>query len=178
MSLVLRAQVAAAAHDIVPSWPLDSFIAVNPLAGAESQPFGLATDRGVALVRPTRDYVTDFHKGRIPVEALERALVARVPALAHTVSVGGTELPAFAIAALDMTEHPDSAGTPVAPDDMGLDSYLATWVAAYLNPDAAWAMPHREHGFYRAWRRLAVADPALARTVRRRIAEEIGRAHV
>jgi len=170
MSLVLRAQVAAASHDIVPSWPLDSFIAVNPLAGAESQPFDFAADRGVALARPTADYVTDFHQGRIPVEALEQALVARVPALAQTVSVGRTELPACTIAALDMIKHPDATAAPEAADDIRLDSYLSTWVAAYLNPDPLWAMPHREHGFYGAWRRLGVVDPALSRFVRRRIA--------
>lgn len=168
MSLVLRAHVATAAHDIVPSWPLDSFIAVNPLASGESRAFGSGTP-GVAFARTTTDYVTDFHRGRITVEALERTLVARVPALAQLVRVGGRKLPAAMIAAVDMVEHNDAtAGTPAA-DDTTLDQYLSTWIAAYLSPDPRWAMPHREKGFYGAWRRLAAVDPALPRSVRRRI---------
>ena len=169
MSLVLRAQVAAAAHDIVPAWPLDSFIAVNPLAGAEGRAFGSGADPDVLIARSTADSVTDFHRGRIPVEALERALVARFPALAQTVPVGGTALPASTIVALDMIEHPVVATGPEPVEDTELDRSLSTWIAAYLNPDALWAMPHREMGFYVAWRRLAVADPSLPRPSRRRI---------
>jgi uncharacterized protein YbcC (UPF0753/DUF2309 family) len=170
MSLVLRAQVAAAAHDIVPSWPLDSFIAVNPLAGSESRPFGSLVDPGVSITRQSVDYLTDFHRGRIPIEALERALVERVPALGQTVSVGSTSLSASRIAALDLIEHPDAATSTVHPDDSPLDRHLSAWIAAYLNPEALWSMPHREEGFYGAWRRLAAVDPSLPRPLRRRIA--------
>lgn len=170
MSLVLRAQIAAAAHDIVPSWPLDSFIAVNPLAGSEGRPFGSELDPDVAITRPTTEYVTDFHRGRIPSESVELALLERVPALAQTVSVGGTALPASRIALLDMIEHPDAATSAEHPDDTTLDRSLSGWIAAYLNPDAVWAMPHREEGFYTAWRRLAAVDPSLPRPLRRRIA--------
>lgn len=174
MSLVLRAQVAAAAHDIVPAWPLDSFIAVNPLAGAESRPFGSGIHPDVAITRLPSDYVTDFHRGRIPVESVERALVERAPSLAQTVRVGATALPAFMIAALDMIEYPESSAalaptTPTA-DDSALDRSLSSWIAAYLNPEPLWDMPHRENGFYAAWRRLAAVDPALPRPLRRRIA--------
>jgi len=169
MSLVLRAQVAAAAHDIVPSWPLDSFIAVNPLAGTENQPFGSGAAAGVAFARPNLDCVTDFHRGRITVEALERALVARVPALAQTVPVGGTGIPAATIAALDMIEHPNAEHGRAPDRGTSLDGYLSIWIAAYVSPDPLWAMPHRGEGFYGAWRRLALVDPVLPRAVRRRI---------
>ncbi|RFA23237.1 DUF2309 domain-containing protein [Subtercola boreus] len=171
MSLILRAHVAAAAHDIVPSWPLDSFIAVNPLAGAESRPFGSGADPDVAITRSTADFVTDFHRGRIPVEALERALVARIPTLAQTVPLGEKTLPAATIAALDMIEWPDSEAGTVPAEDTALDRSLCIWIAAYLNPDPLWAMPHRDQGFYAAWRRLAAGDLALPRPSRRRIAD-------
>ncbi len=170
MSLVLRAQVSAAAHDIVPSWPLDSFIAVNPLAAAEHAPFGPGDAHGVAFTRPTADYLTDFHRGRITIEALERALVTRVPALAQTVTVGATPISAATIVALDMIEHPDAQAGPAAAADATVDQYLSTWIAAYVSPDPLWAMPHREKGFFAAWRRLAAVDPALPRALRRRIA--------
>lgn len=168
MSLVLRAHVAAAAHHIVPSWPLDSFIAVNPLAGMEAQPFGSGAP-GVAYARTPVAYLTDLHRGRITVEALERSLVARVPALAQLVRVGGRDLPAATIAAIDMIEHTDATARAATADDTALDQYLSTWIGAYLSPDPLWAMPHRDKGFYGAWRRLAVVDPALPRPVRRRI---------
>lgn len=170
MTLVARAHVAAAARDIVPSWPLDSFIAVNPLAGAEGRKFGSDADLGIALTRQPGEYVEDVHRGRIPLEALERALIGRIPALAQTVVVGGRSIPATTIAALDMIEHPDDAVRPAPAGDDPLDQYLSTWLAAYLSPDPLWAMPHREEGFYGAWRGLAAADSALPRSVRRRIA--------
>lgn len=170
MSLVLRAQVAAAAQDIVPAWPLDSFIAVNPFAGGEGRAFGSGGDPHVLVARSTADFITDFHRGRIPIEALQRTLVTRFPVLGHTMRVGGTSLQASSIAALDMIEHPVVAPAAAPAEDTALDNSLSTWIAAYLNPDGLWAMPHRENGFYAAWRRLAVVDPATPRPVRRRIA--------
>ena len=169
MSLVLRAQVAAAAQGIVPSWPLDSFIAVNPFAAAESLPFGSDADHGVAFARPTTDYIADFQRGRITIAALERALIARVPALTQTVPVSGTAVPAATIAALDMIEPPPAADTATPTDDIPLDRYVATWLTAYLSPDSLWPIPRREEGFYSAWQRLAAVDLALTRAVRRRI---------
>lgn len=51
-----------------------------------------------------------------------------------------------------------------------LNFHMAKWCKLYLDTgQATWAMPGREQGFYRAWRQLVIVDPALSRSVRRRL---------
>ncbi|MBB5643411.1 DUF2309 domain-containing protein [Cryobacterium roopkundense] len=171
MNLILRAQVARAAQDIVPSWPVESFIAVNPLAGHETRPFETAVTPGVVLARSRDAYLADAACGRIVTADLEAALIERVPELAGQLTLGGKSVSAMSVAILDMKNaqwHSPAATAPSAP---WLDEYLATWVSSYLNPDPLWAMPHKQHGFYQAWRTLARRDPALPRAARRTLAE-------
>ena len=170
MSLILRAQVAAAGHDIVPAWPLDSFIAVNPLADRESRPFESETTAGAETTRPASAYLADFQRGRITLDDIEAALLERIPQLTdRRLRIGTAAVSAVRVAELDMRLV---AGEP-APEPGALaqltwlDEYLAVWVAGYLCPDPAWPMPHHADGFYRAWRTLARLDPSLPRKVRR-----------
>ena len=171
MSLMLRAHVAAAAQDVVPHWPLESFIAVNPLAGHESHPFESATTPEVMLTRPRDAYLSDLDLGRITDADLEAALLERTPELAAHLTIGGATVPAVRVGVLDMKSA--EWGSPAAADGTPpwLDGYLSAWVSTYLNPDPLWPMPHKQHGFYRAWRTLARRDPALPRRTRRRLAE-------
>jgi len=105
----LRALVALAADAIAPAWPLDTFVAVNPLLGFEALPFDEATAKAAELFR------------------------AR--------TLPGTDAP------------------PAQDDGVErINARLGTWLAAYCDRGAAaWPMPHRERGFYAAWRRLARA---------------------
>ncbi|HSP51815.1 MAG TPA: DUF2309 domain-containing protein [Cryobacterium sp.] len=171
MNLILRAQVAAAAHDIVPYWPLESFIAVNPLASHETRPFETATTPGVVLTRSRDAYLADVERGRIVDADLEAALAERVPELAGHLILGGKTASAVSVAVLDMKSTPWSSPAATAPSAPWLDEYLAAWVSSYLNPDPLWVMPHRQRGFYQAWRLLALRDPSLPRTARRAAAE-------
>ncbi|GAB3142982.1 DUF2309 domain-containing protein [Marisediminicola antarctica] len=170
MSLLLRVAVASAAHDIVPAWPLDSFIAVNPLAGSESLPFESAQSLG-ALTRHRTDYVADRKRGRILLTDLEAAVRLRIPELTGTVTIGGSTLPAARLAALELEQdqsHATAAG-PRAPTLSRLDEITSRWVAAYLAPDSPWPMPHKDRGLYPAWRTLIGHDPSLAPGERRRL---------
>ena len=171
MNLILRAQVATAAHDIVPSWPVESFIAVNPLAGHEPRPFETATTPGVALTRSRDEYLADADRGRIVTADLAAALAHRVPELAGQLTIAGKSVSAVGVAVLDMKIAQWNSPAATRPSAPWLDEYLATWVSSYLNPDPLWAMPHRQHGFYQAWRTLARRDPSLPRTARRTVAE-------
>ena len=81
MSLILRAQVATAGHDVVPAWPLDSFIAVNPLAGQESDRFGNTTSSDTTTVRSAASYLADIQRGRITSADLDAAILERIPEL-------------------------------------------------------------------------------------------------
>lgn len=170
MSLLLRVAVASAAHDIVPSWPLDSFIAVNPLAGSESRPFESAQTPG-PLTRDRADYVADRRRGRILLSDLEAAVRQRIPELTGTVTIDGISLPAARLVALELErdQSTDTGALPRTSELSRLDEITSRWVAAYLTPDPLWPMPHRDSGLYAAWRTLIRHDSSLAPGERRRL---------
>ena len=173
MSLLIRARVSAAAMHIVPSWPLDSFIAVNPLGGSESHPFDSLEVSGIATTRPHAAYLTDFERGRIRGEDLEAALRERSPEVGGVVNLSGSVTTAVKLATLDMqfgsTESPFAPVQDTQPHQV--DNIVARWLAAYLSPDAEWPMPNRGKGFYRAWRTLAKHDVSMGRAARRALRE-------
>lgn len=177
MSLILRAHVASAAQNIVPGWPVDSFIAVNPLAGHEPDPFHTVAAPNVAITREHPAYLEDLRAGRITQADLAQAISERIPGLPRvTISVAGQAVSAVRVAVLDMTTaQTDPLGTPApsAPSRSTewLDEYLAGWLPAYLTPDPLWPMPHKHEGFFGAWRRLARRDPCLPRSARRTLGE-------
>jgi len=170
MNLILRAQLAAAARDIVPSWPLESFIAVNPLAGHEPRPFETAATPGVMLNRSRDAYLADAKSGRIADADLEAALAERVPDLAGHLTIGGQRVSAVSVAVLDLKSARWDATSSAEPPMPWLDEYLTTWVSSFLNPDPLWAMPHKHRGFFEAWRSLARHDSSLPRAARRTVA--------
>ena len=177
MSLLLRAHVAAAAHHVVPGWPVESFIAVNPLAGNETDRFDSTHAPGVALTRDRAAYLADLGTGRITDTDLAAAIADRVPEIGHAkISVGGVEVSTSRVAVLDMTTAewaqtvPASQSAP-SPARRWLDDYLAAWLPTYLSPEPLWPMPHTEHGLFGAWRILARHDPTLPRAARGRLRE-------
>jgi len=171
MNLILRAQVAAAGHDIVASWPVESFIAVNPLASHEPRLFEAAATPGVMLTRSRDAYLADAARSRIVDADLVSALAERIPELAGQVTIGGRNVSALSVAVLDMTSASWNPAAETEHSTSWLDEYLATWVSSYLNPDPLWAMPHKHRGFFQAWRTLARRDPSLPRSARRTVAE-------
>ena len=47
---------------------------------------------------------------------------------------------------------------------------MIKWCKLYLDESqAVWSMPNREKGFYYAWKRLVLHDPALKPSVRKRL---------
>jgi uncharacterized protein YbcC (UPF0753/DUF2309 family) len=170
MSLILRAHTAVASQGVVPSWPVESFIAVNPLAGHEAEPFTAVALPDVRLTRTREAYLADRDRGRITDADLEAALRDRVPEITGAVTVGATTFSSMQIAVIDLKTA--GWGQPAKQEEPAswLDDYLATWVSSYLNPDALWPMPHKQDGLYGAWRALARKDPSLPRSARRKIA--------
>jgi hypothetical protein len=148
----LSAQIANASETLAPYWPLRSFIAVNPLRGLEHLPFEQAVADGNGLFGghgyPSDALAADaLADGRIDPGVL--AEIARHHD--RTDLAGG---PRTEVKRIDRpTDQP--AGAPV-------NRELIKWLAAFLDDgQAAWPMPNRELGFYRAWRRVARHDPAL-----------------
>lgn len=90
--------VSAAAAAVPPLWPLESAIAVNPLAGFESQPFTQAVDEAARLfgarrTLPVGQWQALVARGDIEPRALRDAAITHL---------GGLE-PAFALVGVDVS---------------------------------------------------------------------------
>lgn len=189
----LREQVAGIAAELSPAWPLERFVAVNPLAGLEHLPFAEAVAHAERTIgapgwRAEDELRAAERAGRIADADLRAALRARVGADADALIDlgGGRTLTLEAILLADLRHAPAAppaprlALTPAEAWDAQLgerladtaDTLMSGWLAAYLDAgQARWAMPHRERGLYGAWRALSAHDPAFTRAARRRIGD-------
>lgn len=182
-----RIDVEVAARVIGPLWPLRSFIAVNPLEGLVDMGFDTAAAQAQRWLRarclPDLGWLrTAYHAGRITDADLRASVLERHPGL-DAVEVdsfmselleGPENAPATAPAPRTAAERYDERhGTHLAAT---VDAMVATWCAAFVDEGAAaWSMPGRGEGLYRAWRRLAPHDPGLLRLVGRRARTELRR---
>ena len=172
MSLLVQAHVAQAAHDVMASWPIGSFIALNPLAAHESTRFENIAEPGVALTQTLPRYHAQFASGRITRADLITALRERIGELAGlpVIELGGMAWSAEEILVAELLRPDTRPPTPrTSPPADPLEQHITKWVAAFVDPDPQWPIPGRQHGFYRAWHALAVHDPHLTRLARRRI---------
>lgn len=179
----VRADVTLAARVVPTHYPLETFIAVNPLAGLEGLPFEQAIRRagdlyGMPGTLGESAFRRLYREGRITDADLDRALVGRYPnVLAEAeMEIGGRRLTPLELLRADMlhgigspkpmrrftTRSEEQA--PVVADTVDLQT--SKWCSAYFG-GSAWPMPGREHGFYAAWRALAPGDRTLARKVRK-----------
>ncbi|MBC2669684.1 DUF2309 domain-containing protein [Novosphingobium piscinae] len=161
--------VALAARSVPPLWPLESAIAVNPLAGFEDLPFAEAVQQaaqrfGARESLPLTAWRQLYAAGRIDPRMLRdvaiRALGGSYPA--HAVVTPGVTALDLLIARLTVLDPQQAevereALTPEV-------AFLAKWCAAFFDQgQAASPMPHRELGLYRAVLALAGHDPDYAR---------------
>ncbi|MBU3750171.1 MAG: DUF2309 domain-containing protein, partial [Mycobacterium sp.] len=186
----LRADVNLAARVVPTHYPLETFIAVNPLAGLEGMPFEQAIRRAGDLYGMpgslSEDAYRQFHlEGRITDADLDRALGLRYPNIAREpeLRIGARLISPLELLRADMLH---GIGTPKAKRRFAtraeaqapavadaIDAQTSKWCAAFFG-DAAWPMPGRDNGFYPAWRALAPSDRSLHRSARkalRQIAE-------
>ena len=189
----LRSDVALAGRILAPTWPIETFIAVNPLGGLEDRPFPQAVaTAGEALgARGTLDeasYRALYADGRISDEDLDGALRRRLgSAISRPVTVGSRTVAAAALLRADLL-HGRPAPPPrrvvrlrseeAAPavTDM-VDAQTAKWCAAYLDDGhAGWRMPGRDNGFFVAWHDLAGRDRTIPAAVRARLGDLPSRA--
>lgn len=190
----LRTDADLAARVLAPSWPIDTFIAINPLGGLEDRPFGQAVRisertfgaRGT-LTEP--EFRSAYGRGRITAVDLRAALARRFPGLQDQVplQLGDRTVLAEDVLLADL-HHGRPAQAPErslrsraereAPEAAAsVDAQAARWCAAYLDRgQASWAMPGRDRGLYAAWRELAPRERGLGTQVRARLAELPARA--
>ena len=178
----LRSDVRLAARVLPTHYPLDTFIAVNPLAGLETMPFEQAIRRagdlyGMRGTLPQSAFRSLYRQGRISDADLDRALARRYPNLPAQppLALGDRSTTAAELLRADLihgTGTPKPARryqiraeqhAPAVADT--LDAQTAKWCAAFFGA-ATWAMPGRDAGFYPAWRTLAPTDQTLSRAVR------------
>jgi uncharacterized protein len=187
----LRAEVNLATRVVPTHYPLETFIAVNPLAGLEGMPFEQAIRRAADLYGTPGTLgeaeFRDLHRrGRITDADLDRALLQRYPNLPAEpeVRLGGRVIGAVELLRTDLLAGiggiaPERRYLTRAEQQSGgvidaVDSQTAKWCAAFLG-DAAWPMPGRDRGFYPAWRALAPGDRTLPRAVRAALRRAAGR---
>jgi uncharacterized protein YbcC (UPF0753/DUF2309 family) len=186
----IRSEAILAGRFLAPVWPIERFIAINPLGGLEHLPFGAALRRAGELLgaRGTmpESWFRDKHaEGRITDRDLLGALRRGgfLGADPRQVRLGERTLGAAELLLLDLhlgkplpapvrrvRTIAEIAGADVAER---VDSQTVKWCAAFLDAgQARWPMPGREEGFYRAWRGLAWRErslPAAAREVLREL---------
>ena len=180
----LRSEVALAGRILAPLWPLEGFIAVNPLGGLEDRPFeeAIALAGEVLGARGTLDeslFREAYAEGRVTAADLSRALGRRLPSLLEepAVRLGESEYSAQEILLCDL-RHGAPAPSPVRLARTraerlvpavaeAVDAQCAKWCGAFCDAgQSAWPMPGRERGFYLAWRDLAPRDRSLRRVER------------
>ncbi|WP_375596397.1 DUF2309 domain-containing protein [Algihabitans albus] len=146
----LAAQLENAAATITPYWPLQSFIAANPIQGLERLSFEEAVELGTDLFGG-RGYPGAFAVRQALAEGrIDRQVLRRV-AERH-------ERPDL------LQDGPAEGLTPLsaeaAPGEV--NRVLIKWLAAFLEEgQAGWPMPGRDQGFWCAWRALALHDRDL-----------------
>lgn len=151
----LRARVENAANVLGRCWPLQSYIAANPLAGFEDRPFNEAVRHARALFDgcgyPRANQLRyAWNAGAIDPDHLQERLRAHE-------QTGPLET---LLAELEAAEIRSESPAPRADDP--LNRIMAKWLAAFLDQgQAAWSMPHREKGFYAAWREVAPYDTQI-----------------
>ncbi len=177
----LRVDVESAARLLAPMWPLESFIAVNPLMGLLELRFEGAV-REASRWLPLTGYPSPaFMKAAYGEGRVTDADLAAVLAERHLDA--DQTLPALRA----WLEHPEGAVGPspgaageLADRRRALTTYLATdaqlaaFCATFADEGASgWALGDRSGGLYHCWRAVAALDPLLRCRLRRRAARAV-----
>ena len=167
----LRTDITLAAKVVPTHYPLETFIAVNPLAGLEALPFEQAIRRagdlyGMPGTLGEPAFRELYRQGRITGADLDRALTRRFPnldadalALLRADMLHGEPAPVARRRYRTVSEHATPKIAAI------VDAQTSKWCAAFFGA-GAWPMPGRERGFYHAWRALAPSDRSLPRRAR------------
>lgn len=186
VSDVRRAEVLidvsrAGAH-IAPLWPLDSFVAVNPLGGLEAGGFEQATAHARRWLRgrthlTLEQYRSDHKRGLTTTADLIAATDRRfADACARPpIDVGDRSITVRDIVVADLLHGPDVAEAPVARTALeraeghegsaaaAIDAVLSGWLTGFVAP-ATWPLARDGESFLAMSRRLAT-EPRMGRFI-------------
>lgn len=157
--------VALAARTVPPIWPLESAIAVNPLAGLESLPFEQAVRVGAERFGareslPLGQWRQLLKAGKIEERTLRDAAIQRLGGLNAAFELIGPDISALDLLMARLLELSDADDAPV-PATLPADAaFIAKWCAVFFDQGlAAVPMPNRELGLYRATLAAIAYDP-------------------
>lgn len=161
-----RAAIERACAHIAPTWPLDRFIAVNPLWEMTDRPFPkvaaeLAARSGATMLMPRRWFREQFSQGAFTESHVRRALEASRAhvTLPQVLALLDAEEPVTTRRArvLDVAdaerEHP---GMPTWRSFV--TSHLSQFCASYFDEGQALFRPTTGEGLYATWRQHALDD--------------------
>jgi uncharacterized protein YbcC (UPF0753/DUF2309 family) len=148
--------VALASRTVPPVWPLESAIAVNPLAGFEHLPFAEAVSRAADRFGARRNLPLALWRrllaaGKVDERALRDAAIRELGgpiAAMAPVAAGVSRLDLLIARLIDLP----APAQPGGPDSLPRDAtFIAKWCAAFFDQGLACSpMPHRDLGLYRA----------------------------
>lgn len=157
--------VALAGRVVPPIWPLESAIAVNPLAGFEELPFAEAIRRAADCFDaraslPLAQWRKIMQAGKVQERVLHDAAIQKLGGLDAAFALIGTNVSRIDLLMTRLLHLPVPDASP-APKALTRDAaFIAKWCAAFFDQgQAASPMPLREQGLYRAVLALAGHDP-------------------
>ncbi len=160
----LKTMVESACQRIVPLWPLNAFVAVNPYFGLRHQDFEHASETlarvaGSPLVMPRSYYREQISTGRIARADLEQSLRQHGLVLdddALEKAIASDSSPSTDPIALVSSVLEDLDGTPWSGFVI---ERISQFSAAYFDRgQAIWPMPWRKESLYEAWRHFSEID--------------------
>ena len=162
----LDAAIERACASIAPSWPLDRFIAVNPLWGRVDAPIEqvgdtLASLWGARLTMPRSWYRAAWRAGLVREPHIEAAIEERgretSPAeLSRLLTLDEPTLPRRA-RVMDVLDAQRDLSRELAVRDFTVHA-LSQHCAAYFGEESTRLAADRSLGLYGSWRRAAAAD--------------------
>jgi len=165
-----RDLVQIASQVVAPLWPLESPIAVNPLAGFEDLPFADAIGRAGGLFGARAGMALAKWRRLVEQGKVDRVLLLQIavehlggPDMAfRKVLPGINALDLLAARMLEIEESTDPDAEAPRSSGPG-EAFLAKWCAVFFDQGvAAMPMPGRERGLYAAILDMALDDPDFA----------------
>ena len=153
---IIQKSIEEASQVIGNTWPLYSFVASNPLSGYEKMPFEKAVKSAKELLNAnvfpeTALYRQAWEKGEIDEKVLLDLLKENQL----------LESPERYLQKMASHKTLDAKNS-----QHNLDRIMAKWLAAFIDEGLAeWEMPNKNEGFYSAWRKLAVYDTDMPKTI-------------
>ncbi|NBX75587.1 MAG: DUF2309 family protein, partial [Proteobacteria bacterium] len=172
----VESAIREACQKVAPVWPLANFIAVNPLQGFETENFKEAVQVAKKMYHakglPELDYFySQFKSGRITSNDLFESVRSVNP---------GMSVEDLMKVMIEQASQDEPSVSKESPSDVFLllsewsDQLLGTklyplmqaevtkWASAYFDRgEAAWAMPGRENGFFKAWKDLVTLEKGV-----------------